>query len=96
MKKPKRKPKRKRSSSARRKRSSPADAFRKQLLRWKADGLKLQKQYDKLKQRGEVQHIEIFELGFEPLLVEVTTINVDHLPSTISTPNATPGPNDPA
>ena len=62
-----------------RKRSSSADAFRKQLLRWKAEGRKLQKQYDKLRKRGEVQHIEIFELGFEPLLVEITPINVDDL-----------------
>lgn len=59
------------------------------MLRWKADGLKLQKQYDKLKQRGEIQHIEIFELGFEPLLVEIATINVDAMPT------ATPGQNDP-
>jgi len=59
-------------------------------MRWKADGLKLQKQYDNLKQRGEVQHIEIFELGFEPLLVEVTPINIDALPT------ATPGQNDQA
>ena len=63
-------------------------------MRWKADGLKLQKQYDKLKQRGEVQHIEIFELGFEPLLVEVTTINIDAMPSTM--PGVTYGQNDPA
>jgi hypothetical protein len=63
-------------------------------MRWKADGLKLQKQYDKLKQRGEVQHIEIFELGFEPLLVEVTTINIDAMPSTM--PGVTHGQNDPA
>ena len=62
-----------------RKRPSSADAFRKQLLRWKAEGRKLQKQYDKLRKRGEVQHIEIFELGFEPLLVEVTPLNIDHL-----------------
>lgn len=82
MKKPKRKPKRKRLSSA--------DAFRKQLLRWRAEGRKLQKQYDKLKQRGEVEHIEIFELGFEPLLVEIATINVDAIPS------GTNGQNDPA
>jgi hypothetical protein len=59
------------------KRSSPADAFRKQLMRWRDEGRKLQKQYDKLHQRGEVQRIEIFELGFEPLLVEVTPIQVD-------------------
>jgi len=84
----KRKPKRKRSSPARR--PSRADAFRKQLKRWKTEGQKLQKQYDKLKTRGEIQHIEMFELGFEPLLVEIVPINVDHFPS------ATPGPNDPA
>jgi len=59
-------------------------------MRWKADGLKLQKQYDNLKQRGEVQHIEIFELGFETMLVEVNPINIDALA------NATPGPNDQA
>jgi hypothetical protein len=73
-----------------RKRSSSADAFRKQLKRWKADGQKLQKQYDKLRKRGDLQHIEMFELGFEPLLVEVTPINIDHFPS------ATPGQDDPA
>jgi len=59
------------------KRSSPADAFRKQLMSWRDDGRKLQKQYDKLHKRGEVQRIEIFELGFEPLLVEVTPIQID-------------------
>ena len=79
--------------SAARKRSSPADAFRKQLNRWKAEGQKLQKQYDKLKQRGEVQHIEMFELGFEPLLVEITPINIDSFPTA---PGAPPGLNDPA
>jgi len=96
MKKAKRKPSpQKRSSrkSPSRKRSSPADAFRKQLTRWKAEGQKLQKQYDKLKQRGEVQHIEMFELGFEPLLVEITPINIDSFPTA---PGATPGLNDPA
>jgi len=72
-----------------RKRSSSADAFRKQLLRWKADGRKLQKQYDKLHKRGEVQHIEIFEIGFEPLLVEVTPLRIDNL-------QAMTGQNDPA
>jgi len=46
-------------------------------MRWRDEGRKLQKQYDKLHQRGEVQRIEIFELGFEPLLVEVTPIQVD-------------------
>ena len=46
-------------------------------MSWRDDGRKLQKQYDKLHKRGEVQRIEIFELGFEPLLVEVTPIQVD-------------------
>ena len=72
-----------------RKRSSPADAFRKQLKRWKADGQKLQKQYDKLHKRGEVEHIEMFEIGFEPLLVEVTPLRIDNL-------QAMTGQNDPA
>ena len=72
-----------------RKRSSSTDAFRKQLLRWKAEGRKLQKQYDKLHKRGEVEHIEMFEIGFEPLLVEVAPLRVDNLP-------AMPGLNDPA
>ena len=57
------------------------------MMRWKADGGKLQKQYDKLKKRGQVEHIEIFEIGFEPLLVEVAPIRVDNLP-------AMSGPND--
>ena len=72
-----------------RKRSSPADGFRKQLMRWKAEGRKLQKQYDKLHKRGEVQHIEMFEIGFEPLLVEVTPLRVDNLQTMT-------GQNDPA
>ena len=46
-------------------------------MSWRDDGRKLQKQYDKLHKRGEVQRIEIFELGFEPLLVEVTPIQID-------------------
>ena len=46
-------------------------------MRWRDDGRKLQKQYDKLQKRGEVQRIEIFELGFEPLLVEVTPMQID-------------------
>ena len=58
-------------------------------MRWKAEGRKLQKQYDKLRKRGEVQHIEIFELGFEPLLVEVATLRIDDL-------QGMPGQNDPA
>ena len=62
-------------------------------MRWKADGRKLQKQYDKLRKRGEVQHIEIFELGFEPLLVEVTPINIDDLTAMQS---GTHGQNDSA
>jgi hypothetical protein len=64
-----------------RKRSSSADAFRKQLKRWKAEGQKLQKQYDKLRKRGELQHIEMFELGFEPLLIEIAPLKIDHFPS---------------
>ena len=58
-------------------------------MRWKAEGRKLQKQYDKLHKRGEVQHIEIFEIGFEPLLVEVTPLRVDNL-------QGMTGQNDPA
>ena len=46
-------------------------------MSWRDDGRKLQKLYDKLHKRGEVQRIEIFELGFEPLLVEVTPIQID-------------------
>ena len=44
-----------------------------------------------LPSRG-VQHIEMFELGFEPLLVEITPINIDSFPTA---PGATPGLNDP-
>ena len=58
-------------------------------MRWKGEGRKLQKQYDKLHKRGEVQHIEMFEIGFEPLLVEVAPLRVDNL-------QAMTGQNDPA
>ena len=73
----KRKPKRKSKGKPRRKRPSPADVFRKQLTRWGDEGRKLQKQYDKLHKQGDIQHIEMFELGFEPLLVEITPISID-------------------
>ena len=59
------------------------------MVRWKAEGRKLQKQYDKLHKRSEVEHIEMFEIGFEPLLVEVAPLRVDNLP-------AMPGLSDPA
>ena len=74
------------------KRSSPADAFRKQLMRWGAEGRRLQRQYDKLHKRGEVQRIEMFELGFEPLLVEVTPIRVDDLGTMLQAPPGDVGP----
>lgn len=60
-------------------------------MRWGNEGRKLQKQYDKLSKQGDIQRIEMFELGFEPLLVEVTPISID-FDAMQQAPQGTPGP----